>query len=725
MSAYNNMVFNPPTLLNYTNADLYAYERRKIQQYNYFLRYKPHIMSHTYIEISYNAQLTDNDELPWYRKIRFTVRSRKKFCSQTSCQLHYPRGNTCTTKDEPRIFKTGDHDLEACQFGCYNLYDMATMPSTTDKDEKTTTSSSSTDPPDEQYARAPFLIYSYKQCACTQHNNGLFALGADDYTRTDYHPMPRIDTIGTGFHYIDSGNFFERKDFSSIDNQPYVDNEGNESFRFNINRYYCDDFQLKFDGRKCYQSVGEQIFGFLVSSTLYKACQYGVRYAATGVTNTDVQKLSLPPPKYQVHHSTLNSWLNDVDPDAFFINPNVTLEDLGFREDKKHCIFTTEYGYPGRLIEPLAQNTGWAGSTVDYGKLNEGRLHQFKYDPETGQRLIDEYEIYGIYQYIRSNPTNNTFDEDSYAEPDRKLADMFNGIINNMGELGAMLTFGYLLDKGVQYSQKVLGLSVEFLEGKITPTLLHIVERELLTQSFHPVIRIFTKAIASIVRTTSSLIKTVDIFTTIAGILDLIDLGVDFFSMNRVMDNGTIQQYSQLDIDTLRKAYGYGTVEYSPVTFMLMCEYLKIHEKWNLTPTATTKLRCLNEYTKYKYMIPIAAAIRYDTDNDNAYEWVSEYIFSLRVNSNGLNINWEDEGKLPSDVIDQYLKIDENVYLKGMDEYSKYTESFRKRIKYSQYALLVIVILFVLILIVYTKIATPFIFVAAIGAYYLVFSYIQ
>lgn len=39
------MVFTPPTTFDYVQAELYAYERHKIQQYNYFLRYRPEILS--------------------------------------------------------------------------------------------------------------------------------------------------------------------------------------------------------------------------------------------------------------------------------------------------------------------------------------------------------------------------------------------------------------------------------------------------------------------------------------------------------------------------------------------------------------------------------------------------------------------------------------------------------------------------------------------------------
>lgn len=715
------MVFNPPTLVNYTSADLYAFERRKIQQYNYYLRYRPEIMSHTYIEISYNSDLQDNNDLAWQRKIKFIVRSRKKFCSQTSCQSHYPRGNTCDIGDNPRVFKTGDHDVEACQYGCYNLYERTKIP----KNENDKTTSIDTETENEQYARAPFLTYSYRQCACTVHDNGLFALGIDDYSRAQYHPLPRVDTIGTGFHYIDSGNFFDREDFSPQSNEPYIDIDGNESFRFNLNKYYCDDFQLKFDGKKCYASAGESVFGFLVSSSLYKACQYGVRYAATGVANTDVQKLNLPPVKYKPHHESFSSWKNDVDIDAFFINPNVSLTDLGFTADTKHCIFTTQYGYPGKLVEPLDSDIKILShdNVIDYDELNKNRLPQFKYNTKTGQRIIDEYEIFGVYKYIRDNPTNMTFNANNYERPDNQLVKIFRSIIDNLGELSAMLTFGLLIDKGLEYSSKLLKLSSEYLEGVITPTLLHIVEREFLTQAFHPTIRLFAQSLAKIARTSTSFIKMADVVTTITGILDLFDIGIDFFNMNKIMDNGTIQQYSELDIAGIRKAYGYGTVEFSPVSFMLMCEHLKLHSTWNKTPNSTLTLRCNSDYHKYKYMLHVDGVVRFDENNTNTYEWISEYIFSLKVNSNGLKINWSDENKLSSDIVNKYLKVNENVYLKGMDEYSKYTESFRSRVKYSQYAILIIVILFLVVIFVYLKLAVPILFISAITTYYIVFSY--
>lgn len=736
------MVFNPPTLLNYTSADLYSYERRKIQQYNLHLRFRPEIMSHTYIEIYYYDALVDNVEIPWYRKIRFVVRSRKKFCKQTTCQSHYPRGQTCGPETEPQIFKTGDQDMESCQFGCYNLYEKTILPQATIEQEdagggdgaeeeereaakKKRAENEKTEITDEMYTRAPFLIYSHAQCACTVHENGYFALGIDDYARTDEHPTPRVDTIGTGFHYSDSGNFFDDQDFSPTQNPPFTDLQGDESFRFLMNKYYCDDFMLKFNGRKCYQSTGEKVFGFLVSEVAYKAVQYGVRYAKTGVNADGIQKLNLPPIKHKPSHETFASWKDDVDESAFFIDPNVNLTDLGFTENQKHCIFTTEYGYPGKLVEPLAFGKNTTGNLVDYEQRNVGRLHQFKYDVMTGRRVFDEYEIYGIYKYLRSNPTEKSFNGDNYTNPDNILTGFFVGLIENFDNIASMMALTYVVDKGTEFSKEIMTTAADRLEGKITASVVHLVERELASQAMHPVMRIFGRALVMLLRTSVSLLKLIDVLAITGMILDFLDMIFDFFNMNRVMDDGSVRQYSEMDIATIRSGYGFGTAEYSPVTFMLMCEYLKLQLNWQVTPTSINRLQCIRnkDYEKYKYMLPVDQVVRYDVSNSNSYEWVSEYIFSLKVNSNGLNINWDDEPALAPDVVDQYLNIDENIILKGMDEYSQYSKRFRKRVKYSEYTLIVLVVLLLVIILIQLNVAALFIFIAAISAIYLVFSY--
>lgn len=717
------MVFNSPTLLNYTSADLYSYERTKIQKYNEYLRYRPEIMSHLYIEIFYNTELNDNLDLPWDRKIRFIVRSRKKFCSQCTCQNAYPRGQTCKEEDAPRIFKSGDSEIEACHVSCFNLYEKQKFPNNIgeaatntnddDKNNKSTT---------DEIVRAPFLMYSYRQDICTIHNNSLFALGFDDYVRTDKHPLPRVDTIGTGFNFVDSGNQFDRKDFIPEDNIPYLDVEGNESFRFNMNRYYCDDFNLLFDGKKCYESLEEKIFGFLISSSLYKACQYGVRYAATGVTNTDIQKLNLPPIENKSKHTNLNSWKMDVDENAFFINPDVSLKDLGFTEDMKHCIFTTEYGYPGKIVEPLASGRpNITGNTIDYAARNKNKLPLFQYDIRTGRRLIDEYEFYGIYKYIRENPSKMEFNSNSINNANTHLVDFFKDLSGNLGQVGAMLVLGALIDQGTKYSKRLIQLSSEFLEKTFTPTLVHIVERRLMTEALNPILHLFSQSIIKLAKTSISLIKTADVITTVAGIVDLFDVALDFFNMQKVMDNGSVSQYSIMNLDDIRKAYGYGTVEYSAVTFMLTCDMLKVKNNWTSTPQSINKLKCITDYSKYKYMIPLKYVTNNDQDNENAYRWVSEYIFSLKVNSNGLKINWEEEGQLSPEIVDKYLKIDENVYLKGMDEYAKYTESFRKRVTFSKYAIIIIIILFLIVVYLTIQLSPLLTCISAIGAIYLVF----
>ena len=577
----------------------------------------------------------------------------------------------------------------------------------------------------DQYNRAPFLLYSHSQCLCTIQENAIYGLGLDDCNRTDIHPLPRVDTIGTGFDIVDSGNYFNDPNFDPKQNEPFRDAQGNETFRFRVNKYYCDDFKLKFDGENCYEPIGEKIFGFLVSSTLYKACQYGVRYLETGVTNSQIQKLNLPPVEHDVRHKTIDSWLADIDYDNFFLDPDVTLTDLGITAENRHLIFTTQYGYPGRLVEPLLVYSGVEDVLpIDYEKLNEGRLPQFKYDPLTGRRVIDEYEILGIYKVIRENPTKLDFQPSSFNNPGDQLIQFFKGISDNIVEVGSMLVAGILVSKATDYSLKVIKLSSEYLQNVVTPTLLFLVQRQMLFELIEPIKTVLKQALVAL-KAFSSLIKTVDVVTTIAGIVDLFDLKFDFFNMTKVLSDGTLRQYAELDIDSIRKGYGYGTVEFSAIHFILRCEEIGLYKNWRVTPTNTRRLRGVADAAKYSYMLPIEQVLDPHEDTEKSFNWISEYIFSLQTNANYLTINWEDENILADDVVNQYLDIRQSVYLQGMDRYGEFTRSFRRRYNLCIVAIVVFILLFILVLFFNISLSILGLFSVAIGTFYLTFTYVE
>lgn len=314
--------FVGPTPVDYTNADLYMFERQKLMYFNFFLKHMPHIYSYVDVQIMADHNIAPNNELPFNRRIYVNLLATPKFCQQIHCQTNYPRGQTCTKETEPLVFKSGNTDISACQAGCFNLYDnsFATNPDMKGDD-----------------LRGPFTLWSDRMECCQYHNNQPFALAIDDFLRTDEHITPRVDTIGTGFDMSDELG---------------IDADNNETFRFHMNRYYCDDFKLKFDGVKCEPTWGETIFSAVVSKTLYKACQYGVRYAKTGVkanavNKPDVPPITSPPP------SSYNEWLMDVNPKAVFIDPDISLDTLGITEANSNMMWTTEFGWPGRLVEPI------------------------------------------------------------------------------------------------------------------------------------------------------------------------------------------------------------------------------------------------------------------------------------------------------------------------------------------------------------------------------------
>lgn len=225
------------------------------------------------------------------------------------------------------VFKSGNSDIPSCQSACYNLF-----PRVSEKDGNVA-------------YRAPSVFYSENQSRCLLYSNDLFMLAADDYRRTDKHPTPRVDTIGTGFDLM---------------SEPFVNAEKNETFQFKLNKYYYDDFQYNFNGVECKPSIFEWVTSILASSNLYKLVQYTDRYIGTalepgsggGVWVNDVQRPKLPPIQMKTPPSEAE-WRAQMNPDAIFFNPNLTLSDLGITKDRMDLIFTTEYGWPGRLVEPL------------------------------------------------------------------------------------------------------------------------------------------------------------------------------------------------------------------------------------------------------------------------------------------------------------------------------------------------------------------------------------
>lgn len=711
------MVFNTPTELNIVDSDRFMFERNKLLHFNYNLRLRPHIFSHIAIEIRFNHSIQTPNKMPPENNIYVGLKSTKKYCQQISGQMSYPRGKMCNEESTPLVFKSGNSDIEACHSACFNLFDK--------KKDKSGTA-----------YRAPFAKFNKNQNCCSIYNNDMFALGIDDYNRADSHLTPRLDTIGTGFDVNDD--------------DLYTDLEGNETFKFKMNKYYCDEFMKKWDGKECYTPFYEDVFGFFISSTLYKACQYGYRWYQTGITINEVNKPDVPPIKTPVPKSK-EGWLQDVNSEAFFINPYVTLTDLGITNPGlKHLIFTTEHGWPGRLVEPLIvyQELGSLQpdvDIVDFDAINKHRIRHFKMD-SYGWRDVDEYEFLNIYTNINQSALANRKDGKEHNTVDdrtdwqKRFEEFFATLSGGISPYTPLFVFGsWITGKIIQNLTEVMESTAISIETGVVTCFLANLSMRIMKHSLFPILlKPAFKVMILTLRVLASAIKVIDVISSAGGLIDLLDLPFDFFNFKNEIGVSTIEQYSQLDIQSRIKAYGYGTVDYSPVMLISMFEHITTdenggtnHDIRDKTKRGKTPLPPFSEYcsllkdykkndAKWKFKLEDVVD-RYDYPT--CMFWSTQYLYSLDVNSNGLPINWSED-KMLCEVKDLHEFFDTTYknYLSTFDNYSEFTQNFKKKINLLTYVVPVAFIFVVALTFMKMVYAVIFLFFASSAIYAIVFT---
>lgn len=649
------MSFNPPTVLDHAAADLYANERQKLSVFNFYLKHVRNVFSHANVQIMFNSdgglKFSTLDPL---RYIYVNLLSSKEFCSQIHCQFSYPRGKNCAPDQKPMVFKSGNSDISACHSGCYNLYDGSMAVG----------KFKSADP-----YHGPFTIWSNRMQCCQMHTNSAFAMGFDDFVRSDTHPCPRVDTIGTGF---------------DLDSELHIDGERNESFKFMMNKYYCDDFKLQFDSdhKRCKPSLGQTIFGLLVSETLYKACQYGVRYAASGISATDVNKPELPEVE-QSPSLEYDAWSQNINRDAIFFDPNLSLADLGISRDNLHLIFTTEYGWPGRLVEPLILTRAPSSpliKRVDYSKLNLHRPLHLQVDPATGRRLNDAYDLLGIYKYINEDALLR-----AAASTDTKQEEIGNNVLlfvyqtvkglfspDTAASIGVGVALEYVKKAGV--GMRTLADTIE--SPYITETMVNLAKRALVHDIAPSFARGTANLLASSLRIMSTTLKFGSVALDIIGFLDFFVQFADFFNQRKLQDQGYVDAYSHVDTETNLQSFGYRTVEMSPIHVIAVME--------NLNMPVLFQARVAKNFQRTREKL--AFELDYDkvvdrTEYAQTVVWSSEYMFSLTHNSNGLKIDWSKDSELISSDTDLLDTID-TLKIQSFAQYQNFSENFVYKYKY-------------------------------------------
>lgn len=644
------MVFNPPTSTDENDATLAAAERGKISTFNHFLKIMPQLFSWVIVEIRSNKNLPSATYEQFNNNLYVRLIGTREFCDQGNCNSYYSRGETCKETTEPLVFKSGNSDITACHASCYNLFDGA-------KDAE------------GNLRKAPLTAYSEKQQCCLIRHDRWFRLGFDDYMRTDVHPTPRIDTIGTGF---------------DLSEKLYTDSEGNETYQFLLNRYYCDDFRYEFKGSECKPSLTETIIGTLGSTNLYKGAQYGIRKIQTGVGLSGVQKLDLPPIEKKPSLSLIE-WKSNVNKSAHFFNPNLLLSDLGITRETSHLIFTTEYGWPGKLVEPLLvyQQPKGRYTQIDYSS-KRNLLPQFRVD-EYGRREFDEYEILEVAkvliemnEHVRNNLPKHTevdvskiraiilglkdmiYDEDFYTI---LASSFFSTYVATLKRLAAIANeqFEKVTISAALRAQKVMFSQIA--SGSV-----------MLMRRFGPMgFKLLTSTLKSLTVAGAIL--------DILGFVDLFLLGTDLYNLRNLQGQAFVDMLSENDLNEKEQVYGYKSFEFSPIYFVSIYDAFTNRDVSSfdieLTPADNTSL--LLHAQNIPYSIPLEK-VTHKNNIIQTFLWESEYTYRLENNSDGLPINWGEESGVELTAFNEMVDNKFADYPNTFFEYKDYSTDIRKRV---------------------------------------------
>lgn len=596
-----------PTEYDNNLAYKFAFERQKLMLFNEFLLRFPHIFSHVHLEIHANQELSKNNEAIQDECIYVRLKGSKIFCQQTRCNIFYPRGNVCTKTDEPKIFKSGNTDIIACQPACFNIF---------------------------EGNHASFNFYSDNNECCQVTSNEIFALGADDYLRTDSHPTPHVDTIGTGFDLAD---------------EPYIDSNNNETFHFKLNKYYCDSFHLEHNKGEgaCEESWGQYLTTFVTGDTIYKSFQYGSTYVRTGKFQYDVAQPDVPPVTgTPMSHE---DWDTNVNRNACFINPNIKLSDLGIFNNNRHLFYTTEYGWPGKLIEPtliyqspaLIPTSEYVnGTSLKYQIIKKYfKPHKLQHlnISKDGRRYYDEFDILGYkkttihYKLIEadgSNVVEKWFREFIHETAPAILSDKDFYIGIGIDSLASRYKkFALAVFKRTNYATMTL------YQAKLLAV-------NTLSAFMYRIMGNGSKFFASLLKLSINLSNPIGYVLIFFTLLDLILSPFDLFNDNNRTNQKFIDSYSIMNMIHTEREYGHRTVEYSPAVFMHQF-YLNRGDidMEEIRPPQNSELLSNLSYKDCNVFIG-PDSVKPATDPLVSIKWENKYLTSLKKNSDNLTINW-------------------------------------------------------------------------------------
>lgn len=611
--------YGQPLIDNYTDAAVNATERSKLMSFNCFLKEYPHIFSHVNVEIRHNQLLDNKTVEQMNRNLKVRLIGTPKFASQINCNLYYPRGRECKPETPSLVFKSGNSDVPACQPSCFKI-----TGSRVDEDGVP--------------FRAPMAFFDKDQGTAIMQSDAIYRLAVDDYARTDAHLTTHVDTIGTGFDVP--------KD------EYYMDTEGNKTYKIALNRYYCDDFMLEFRDGECKPSAAEFWVGIFVSSALYKAMQYGARYFATGVPANGIQKVKLDPIRTKAQ--TEAEWRAIINQQAVFFNPNLSLSDLGITADESFLIFTTEYGWPGRLVVPLIfyktpEHDKYL--QIDYELLNAKRLPQFAMTRD-GRRIYDEYDLMGQTSAMLRNQVLEQYSDENDAAEHMKswFASMIERIEAMLKSSEFYLIAGAAIGPQIILTQmrKLIKSLLRTAMPKLTVitmnVLAHSLGMSIAARLALTLARVGTFALKFSLATIKALSVIGLVFDGLV-ILDLFDLAFDFFSTKNLRDPSYPEAISELDLTVREKQFGWRSPECSPIYIISLIKTARLRDtKTDVDPLVGLTLLLRDSgpnpllTSSDEQPVTFADAERVVGEDDDAFLnifWQTEYLARLKTNSRG------------------------------------------------------------------------------------------
>lgn len=567
-------------------ANKYVFEREKLLNFNWYLKKYPHLFSYVSLEIHANVEAMHAHRAFADHLILVRMKGSKEFCEKMRCNKYYPRGKECKMDDKLKIFKSGNSTITACEKGCFNIF---TGPQ----------------------KMSALTQWSQRCEACLQHNETLYAGAIDDFRRTENHTTPHQDTVGTGYDVDVNNNF--------------VSDTGDEALQYKLNSFYCDDFQKQFFDTYCAASAGEAVAGFFLGDNIIDIFKFfftkTIFGESLGTVNTPDLKPVTETDRIRLNKQDTNWWT--INENAFCINPNITLSNLGINNDNIHMFYSTEFGWPGHLVEPLLLyqtiNTNVDDNptspllpkTSNFMKwLNEKQINFTARDSKIpyhlqinadGKRKLSEYDVLNIRHQGVSNGNINAEMEQQYIN----WYKYFEKYLLLAGGFVSDLIIQEVVRKLLAFTMKtVLPTIVKFAETtalKLTNYLIRsALEKIIAQQTIKYGAAFLTKLFAKIGVFASSGYAAIILF-----ILMIVDFSLglaDPLRMADMLDQSGIDVKSKLEIEFNKHLYGFGTWEFSPIYFIYLMKHDEsstVNREQQLT-TWNTSMKNVQFLTNYR-----------------------------------------------------------------------------------------------------------------------------